>query len=212
MPSVTNCGSSLKQKSATQPRGFVTVKGIENLLPIPPLKGTSPMNTPTGLAFLLLRLLVGLTISTHGAQKLFGAFGGPGFKNALLFFDKQGFSPAWFWLSLACLGEFGGGLSLAAGFLTPLGAAGVFGAMLMATFKTNWVNGFFIQKGGFEYTLLILMVSIFFGLAGPGGYSLDALLGVNLPLLVFLGSALIAIVVVSVGILVSNSKPAAKTK
>ena len=83
----------------------------------------------TNLAFLLLRMMLGLTIAAHGSQKLFGWFGGGGLKNTSVFFEKQGFKPAWVWLGLACVGELGGGLSLAAGLLTPLGAAGVFGAM-----------------------------------------------------------------------------------
>jgi putative oxidoreductase len=96
------------------------------------------MITTTDLAFLILRVMVGLTIAAHGSQKLFGWFGGGGLKNTTVFFEKQGFKPAWLWVCLACLGEFGGGLSLAAGLLTPLGAAGIFGAMFMATFKTHW--------------------------------------------------------------------------
>lgn len=167
------------------------------------------MTTTIHLAFLILRVMVGLTIASHGSQKLLGWFGGGGLKNTSAFFAKQGFRPAWFWLGLAILGEFGGGLSLATGFLTPLGAAGIFGAMCMATFKTHWKNGFFAQKGGYEYALLILFVSIFFGLAGPGAYSLDALLGINLPgALLFMGLAVLALVVVGLGILNSNTQAA----
>ncbi|HEY5139636.1 MAG TPA: DoxX family protein, partial [Methylococcales bacterium] len=126
-----------------------------------------------------------------------------------LFFEKQGFKPSWFWLSLACLGEFGGGLSLATGFLTPLGAAGIVGAMSMAAFKTHWKNGFFTQNGGFEYPLTILVVSLFFGLAGPGTFSLDALLRINLPgRALFIVCALLASVVVGIGILVSTRQKA----
>jgi len=164
----------------------------------------------TNLAFLLLRMMLGLTIAAHGSQKLFGWFGGGGLKNTSVFFEKQGFKPAWVWLGLACVGELGGGLSLAAGLLTPLGAAGVFGAMFMATFKTNWKNGFFIQKGGYEYGLLILVVSVFLGLAGPGAFSLDALLRINLPAVVFIGLAVLALVVVVIGIQLSKSQEAAR--
>lgn len=169
------------------------------------------MTTITNLAFLILRVMVGLTIAAHGSQKLFGWFGGGGLKNTSLFFEKQGFKPVWLWLGLACLGEFGGGLSLVSGFLTPLGAAGVFGAMFMATFKTHWKNGFFSQKGGYEYALLIMFVSIFFGLAGPGAYSLDTLLGINLPgTALFIGLAVVAVIVVSIGIQVSKSQAPAQ--
>jgi putative oxidoreductase len=171
------------------------------------------MTTTNDLAFLVLRVIVGLIMAAHGAQKLFGWFGGGGFKNTSASFEKQGFKPVWLWMGLACLGEFGGGLSLAAGLLTPFGAAGIFGAMLMAIFKTNWKNGFFISKGGYEYNILILVVSVFFGLGGPGAYSLDTVLGIDLHIVrLFVGLAVAAAVVVGAGILTSKpaSKPASK--
>src|SRR6266849_9642196 len=84
------------------------------------------MTISLSLGLLILRLVVGLTIAAHGAQKLFGWFGGPGFTKTAQGMQKQGFNPTWFWTSLVILGEFGGGLSVAFGFLTPLGAAGIF--------------------------------------------------------------------------------------
>lgn len=163
------------------------------------------MTTTINLAFLILRVYVGLTLMAHGSQKLFGWFGGAGFKATQVGFEKQGFKPGWFWLSLAALGEFGGGLSLAAGFLTPLGAAGIFGAMCMATFKTHWKNGFFSQNRGYEYALTLLVAAVFFGLAGPGKYSLDALLHLGLPeAKLFVGLAVAAALVVGAGMLVSR--------
>lgn len=158
------------------------------------------------IALLILRLVAGLTMAAHGSQKLFGWFGGGGLRGTQAFFASQGFYPTWIWLALAIIGEFGGGLSLASGLLTPLGAAGVFGAMVMATFKTHWKNGFFSQKGGFEYSFLLMFISIFFGLFGPGKYSLDALLGYPLPQApLFLVLAAAALVTVLIGIQVSNA-------
>ncbi len=92
-------------------------------------------------------------------QKLFGWFGGPGLNRVKLGFEKQGFRPVWPWIILAIVGEVGGGLSVALGFLTPLGAAGIFGAMAMATFKSHWKNGFWLNKGGYEYSLMLLIMS-----------------------------------------------------
>jgi putative oxidoreductase len=112
---------------------------------------------------------------------------------------------------MATLGEFGGGLSLALGFLTPLGAAGVFAAMAMATFKTHWKNGFFVTQHGYEYSLTQMVLAIFFGLVGAGAYSLDALLGIRLPQApLFLGLALAALVVVAIGIRTSNQASIAR--
>ena len=126
------------------------------------------MTITMNVALLVLRLVVGLTLAGHGAQKLFGWFGGPGIDRFRQGFEKQGLKPAWLWISLAIVGEVGGGVSVALGFLTPLGAAGIFGAMFMAMFKSHWKNGFWLQKGGYEYTLVLLAVSIALGLIGPG--------------------------------------------
>ncbi len=139
------------------------------------------MTVTMNIALLILRLVVGLTLTGHGVQKLFGWFGGPGLTRLRQGFEKQGYKPVWLWISLAILGEVGGGISVALGFLTPLGAAGIFGAMFMAMFKSHWKNGFWLQKGGYEYTLVLLAASIAIGLVGPGSYALDTLFGIVLP-------------------------------
>lgn len=157
---------------------------------------------------LLLRLVTGLTLAVHGTQKLFGWFNGPGFNRLRQGFEKQGFKPVWLWASLVILGEVGGGLSLALGFLTPLGAAGIFGAMFMATFKSHWKNGFIVSKGGYEYTLLLMAVSVALGIMGPGSYSLDALFGIALPEALLFGVLAVASVLVDV-IGLRISRPAA---
>src|SRR5262252_3541000 len=118
-------------------------------------------------ALLIIRLAAGLTLAAHGAQKLFGWFGGPGYAKLEQGFTAQGYKPASLWAGLAVLGELGGGLSLAFGFLTPLGAAGAVGAMAVAI-NSHWAKGFFGAKGGFEYPLTLLVVSAAIGIAGPG--------------------------------------------
>ena len=164
------------------------------------------MTVTMSLALLILRLVVGLTLAVHGAQKLFGWFAGPGLTRLMQGFEKQRFKPAWFWVCLVIVGELGGGISVALGFLTPLGAAGIFGAMFMATFKSHWKNGFIISKGGYEYTLVLMAVSITIGLIGPGNYSLDALFGIVLPeVLLFCVLAVAAIIVDIIGLLISRS-------
>src|SRR5947209_5747596 len=123
-------------------------------------KESSYMPISLSLGLLILRVVVGLTLAAHGVQKLFGWFEGPGFSKLAQGFEKQGFKPAWLWVSLVILGEVGGGISLALGFLTPLGAAGVFGTMFMAMFKTHWKNGFFSSKRGYEYNLVLMAASV----------------------------------------------------
>src|SRR5713226_2794222 len=160
------------------------------------------------IGLLILRLVTGLTLAVHGTQKLFGWFGGPGLTRLRQGFAKQGFKPVWLWASLVILGEVGGGLSLSLGFLTPLGAAGIFGAMFMATFKTHWKNGFIVSKGGYEYTLVLMAVSIALGLGGPGNYSLDTLFGIALPEALLFGVlACTALLIDIIGLLIS--RPAA---
>lgn len=163
------------------------------------------MTVTMSIALLLLRLGVGLTLAGHGVQKLFGWFGGPGLIRLKQGFEKQGFRPVWPWIVLAILGEVGGGISVALGFLTPLGAAGMLGAMAMATFKSHWKNGFWLNKGGYEYSLMLLIVSIAIGLIGPGNYSLDTLFGINLPqVMLFCVLAVAALLVDAIGILSSR--------
>jgi putative oxidoreductase len=169
------------------------------------------MTVTMSIALLLLRLGVGLTLAGHGVQKLFGWFGGPGLERVKQGFEKQGFKPVWPWIVLAIVGEVGGGLSVALGFLTPLGAAGILGAMAMATFKSHWKNGFWLQKGGYEYTLILMIASITIGLMGPGNYSLDTLLWINLPqAMLFSILAVAALLVDAIGILISR-KPSITT-
>ncbi len=161
-----------------------------------------------GLGLLILRLVAGLTMAAHGAQKLFGWFGGAGFTKTAQGMQKQGFNPAWFWTSLVILGEFGGGLSVAFGFLTPLGAAGIFAVMLMAIFKSHWKNGFWNSKRGLEFPLALLAMGVAIGLIGPGSYSLDVLFGIALPeTLLFCVLAVAGIFVDIIGLIIS--RPAA---
>ena len=158
-----------------------------------------------GLGLLIIRLVGGLTIAAHGAQKLFGWFDGPGITKITQGFEKQGFKPAWLWVILVILGEFGGGLSVALGLLTPLGAAGMFGAMLMAIFKSHWKNGFWNSKRGLEFPLSLLAMGVGIGLTGPGMYSLDALFGIALPYpVVFLVLAVAAVLVDVIGLITSR--------
>lgn len=181
------------------------MSGVENVRC--PLKGLILNVSALDIALLLLRVVAGLTLAAHGAQKLFGWFGGAGLKRILRGFAAQGLRPAWLWVTFALLGEVGGGLSLVFGFLTPLGAAGAFGAMLMAT-STHWKKGFFNSKGGLEYPLLLMVVALALGIAGPGGLAIDTLLGIaRIEVPLFAALALGALVVVVVGILIR--RPAA---
>jgi putative oxidoreductase len=164
------------------------------------------MMSSLNLGLLLLRLVVGGILTAHGVQKLFGWFGGAGFAKTMHGFGGQGLKPARLWTTLAVLGEVGGGMSLVLGLLTPLGAAGVCGAMMMAIFKTHWRNGFWNSKRGYEYPLALLGSATALGLTGPGVYAVDTVIGSRLPTVpLFVALTIIAGVVDVIGIRMSHS-------
>ena len=129
------------------------------------------------IGLLLLRLTVGLTLAAHGAQKLFGWFGGPRLEVTGHFFEPLGFYPGRRHALMAGLVETGGGLLLALGLLTPVAAALVFSVMLVAAVSVHLKKGFFMASGGYEYNLVIGLAGLAVAFTGPGALSLDALLG-----------------------------------
>ena len=129
----------------------------------------------TGL--LLIRVVLGGIMAAHGAQKLFGWFGGPGLAGTGGWLEAMGLRPARAWAGLTGLAEFGGGALLILGLLTPLGAAAVAGVMLVAIATVHWRNGFFNSNGGYEFNLLIVAAAIALAFTGPGTISIDDLAG-----------------------------------
>ena len=126
----------------------------------------------TGL--LLLRLVVGLLFVGHGAQKLFGSFGGGGPQGTAAFFASLGYrKPATFAL-VAGLSELGGGLLLAGGLLTPLASFLLVTVMLNAIATVVWPKGFL---GGWEFELTLATVAVALTAIGPGEYSIDHAIG-----------------------------------
>jgi putative oxidoreductase len=129
------------------------------------------------LGLLLLRALVGLTLAAHGVQKLFGWFGGPGLEAAGAGFEKLGFVPGRRNALLAGLAEALGGVFLATGFATAGAAAVVLGVMLVAVVSAHLPKGFFGNKGGYEYPLVLGIVGLSLAFTGAGRLSVDSLTG-----------------------------------
>ena len=129
------------------------------------------------IGMLLLRATVGLTLAAHGAQKLFGWFGGPGLDAIGQGMEALGFRPGRRHARMAGLAELGGGLLLALGLATPLGAALSASVMLVAAMTAHVKNGFFLASGGYEYTLVLGVAALSLAFTGPGTASIDALLG-----------------------------------
>jgi len=130
---------------------------------------------------LILRLVFGLTIAAHGAQKLFGWWGGPGMSGWIQSVKRLRIRPAQPWAWVAAFSEFGGGLLLALGLLSPLGSLAIVGAMLVAIATVHLAKGFWVGKGGFEFNLAIIGAAVAIAFTGPGAYSLDSALGIHLP-------------------------------
>jgi putative oxidoreductase len=126
---------------------------------------------------LFLRVVVGLTVAGHGAQKLFGSFGGQGLRATASSFGSLGFRAPLLMAFAAGMAEFGGGLLFATGLLTPLGALAIAVVMLNAIGTVHWRNGFWNSKGGYEFNLALWAVAVSIAAIGAGRFSFDTLIG-----------------------------------
>jgi putative oxidoreductase len=156
------------------------------------------MTMMLSIGLLLLRLTLGGVFLAHGAQKLFGLFGGPGLSGTISFMDKLGLQPAKWWAIAAALGEFVGGLLIALGLLTPVGAFLIAAVMLAAILKVHWAKGFWNSQGGYEYNFVLFIMSVVLGLVGAGTWSLDTLLSLHIQSPLFYGIALVLLIILGV--------------
>jgi putative oxidoreductase len=133
------------------------------------------------LAALILRVVLGGLMAGHGAQKLFGSFGGPGMEGTTGFMEMLGLQPGRPWAVLAGISEFGGGVLTLLGFLNPLGPVGVIGSMAMATTKAHRDKPIWVTEGGAELPVTNIAAATALIGGGPGKYSLDRAFGLRLP-------------------------------
>ncbi len=132
--------------------------------------------TAVDVALLIVRLIVGIIFAAHGAQKLFGAWGGPGISNMVKFMGPIGYP--------VTIGEFFGGLGLIFGFLTRFSAASLIVIMIGAIKMVHGKNGFFMGQGpestlataGFEYNLALIGLLAPILIAGPGRFAIGRFL------------------------------------
>jgi len=128
------------------------------------------------IGLLIIRLVVGLLFVGHGAQKLFGWFGGYGLKGTGGWFESIGMKPGVTMPLFAGLAELIGGILFALGLLTPIAGILIAGTMAMAIVKVHAPNGLWATANGYEYNLTLISVAIGIALIGPGKYALDAFL------------------------------------
>lgn len=129
------------------------------------------------LGLLLIRLIFGLVMAAHGAQKLFGWFGGYGLAGTGGFFEQLGFRPGRMFAAAASMSELVGGLLFAIGLFGPVGPALILAVMLVASISVHLRNGLFAATNGVEVPLLYATAVVGVALIGYGTYSLDAALG-----------------------------------
>jgi len=133
------------------------------------------------LAVLLERTTAGGLMAGHGAQKLFGMFGGYGPEGTGGWLESMGFAPGKQWAMLAGGSELSSGLMTALGFMHPLGPLTMLAPMAIATARAHADKPIWATEGGAELPLMYMTTALSVALAGPGRYSLDRMLGIRLP-------------------------------
>lgn len=129
------------------------------------------------LGMLLIRLALGPMLVLHGGNKIFGAGGLTGTAG---WFESLGLRPAALHARVAAVTEITAGVLLTLGLLTPFACAAFVGLMLVATLTDHRGKGYFVFKGGWEYTVLVAMVAVGVAATGPGEWSLDHALDLDL--------------------------------
>jgi putative oxidoreductase len=140
------------------------------------------MNTDTllrNLSLLAARIALGGTMAAHGAQKMYGAFDGPGLEGATKMMESLGFRPGERYGRALAATEMASGGLIAIGALGPIGPAMLLSVMLSAVHLVHWPKGYFNDKGGFEMNTMYVMLALLLATEGYGSYSFDAAVGLH---------------------------------
>ncbi|WP_038177517.1 DoxX family protein [Vibrio pacinii] len=131
------------------------------------------LKSDAGIAALVLRVPVGVILAAHGAQKLFGWFGGYGLEGTGQWLASIGMEPGYLMALLAGSAEFFGGVALVLGLLTrPAAAVSAF-TMLVAIFSVHISHGLFLSNNGYEYALALFAATLALSIQGSGSFSID---------------------------------------
>src|SRR5436189_4080490 len=129
------------------------------------------------IALLVFHVMIGLLFAGHGAQKLFGSFGGPGLDATSGFFDSLGLRPGWLHARAAASVEFVGGILIALGLVAPFAAAALIAVMVAAIATVHFKNGLWNGNQGYEFNLVLMGALFVLAATDAGIYSLDHLFG-----------------------------------
>ncbi|HBZ93711.1 DoxX family protein [Pseudomonas sp. UBA7530] len=127
-----------------------------------------------GFGITVLRIIAGITFAAHGAQKLFGWFGGYGLAGVAQWMESIGLAPGYLMALMAGSAEFFGGVALIIGLLVRPAAAVLAVTMLVAIFTVHLANGFFMSNNGYEFALALLAISVALVFEGAGKLSIDS--------------------------------------
>ena len=134
------------------------------------------LDSKAGVDTLPLRVGAGVVFAAHGAQKLFGWFGGYGLEGTGAWMDSIGLSPGYLMALMAGGAEFVGGLMLILGALVRPSAAVLAVTMLVAIFTVHFENGLFMSNNGYEFALALFVISAALAIRGAGDYSIDQMI------------------------------------
>lgn len=138
------------------------------------------LTTDNSLSGLLMRLSTGVIFAAHGAQKLFGSFGGGGLEGTAQWMASIGLEPGYLMALAAGSAEFFGGIALLLGLLTRPAAFVLAMTMLVAVITVHLPNGLFLSNNGYEFGLALLAITGALVLNGGGKLSLDRMLSARL--------------------------------
>ncbi len=141
---------------------------------------TKLVESKSGYSTLALRIPIGIVFMAHGAQKLFGWFGGYGLEGTGQWMASIGLGPGMLMAFLAGSGEFFGGLAILLGILTRPAAAVLSVTMLVAIFAVHFEHGLFMSNGGYEFALALLAASVSLMMSGSGKLSIDQIISQRL--------------------------------
>ncbi|AIZ32371.1 DoxX family protein [Pseudomonas parafulva] len=134
------------------------------------------LSTRAGFGVSLLRVLIGFILMAHGAQKLFGWFGGYGLEGTGQWMESIGLAPGYLMAMLSGSAEFFGGLGLLLGLLARPAALVLSATLVVAIFTVHISNGLFMANNGYEFALALMAGTLAILSEGAGRVSLDRLI------------------------------------